>query len=542
MHNKWWHERIFYQIYPRSFSDSNGDGIGDLQGIISKLPYLKSLGIGALWLSPVYPSPNFDMGYDISDYTNINPEYGTMDDMKELLAEAKKLDIKIVMDLVINHTSYEHEWFIKSKDPSSPYHNYYFWKKGRTTKSGKRRPPNNWQSVFSGSAWTYETSNDMYYLNLFTPQQVDLNYNNPQVIEEVKNVMRFWLDLGVAGFRCDVINLIAKTSFKNGKQGVYRTGIEHYLSQPQSHTILKELHRDVLSKYDAYTVGETTDINLEGAKLYLDEELTQIFPFDHTSVDHYSLPFFKKKYKAKNMIKAMRKWQENVEWNTLFLENHDIPRSISRFGSLKHPLQSGSALLAMVLTLRGTPYIYQGQEIGMLNSHFKDISVNKDVTSINVYNILKKVFLSKKIAMHFVNNFSRDHARTPMQWDDSLNAGFTSGKPWLQINPNYKQINVAANLNDENSLLSHYKKLVAVRQNSAALTKGEISFLQSHRDVFAYKRSGKDEEILVVINLGAKHASHKLNLDGQLLYGNYDSFSDDQKKLRPFEVQIIKII
>ncbi len=540
MYNKWWHERVFYQIYPRSFSDSNGDGIGDIPGIIAKLPYLKKLGIGAIWLSPLYASPNFDIGYDISDYKMVHPEYGTMDDMKALIAKAKELDIKLIMDLVVNHTSFAHQWFIESKNPASPYHTYYFWEKGKTTRRGKRKPPNNWQSMFTGSAWEYEPSNDMFYLHLFTKEQPDLNYNNPKVIEEVKSILRFWLDLGIDGFRCDVINCISKTSLKNGKQRLYKTGKEHYLNTPGCHLILKELNREVLAPYDAYTVGETMDITIYDAKEYLDDELTQVFAFDQVQVDSHSIPIFKKKYKPKNMIKALKKWQDTVDWNTLFYENHDVPRSVSRFGSMKYYFESATALAASILFLKGTPYIYQGQEIGMTNVDFKSIDELRDVSSINVYNLLKKVFLSKRLAWRYVLNFTRDHARTPMQWDQSENAGFTTGTPWLMVNPNYEQINVASQVEDPNSILSHYTKMISVRQASKVLMKGQLEFLKTHRDILAVKRFLDNEEFLVVINLGGKKRKHGLNIDGELYYGNYGEYYDDQQYLRPFEVQIIK--
>lgn len=540
MYNKWWHERVFYQIYPRSFNDSNGDGIGDIQGIIEKLPYLKKLGIGAIWLSPLYASPNYDNGYDISDYKAINPEYGTMADMKELLKVADELDIKIVMDLVINHTSFKHQWFIESKDPKSPYHNYYFWRKGKTTKRGKRLPPNNWQSMFTGSAWTYEQSNDMFYLHLFTKEQPDLNFDHPKVIEEVKSILRFWLELGVAGFRCDVINCISKSSLKDGRPKVYKTGQEHYLNTPGCHLILKDLHNDVYAHYDAYTVGETMDITIHDAKAFLDKELTQVFAFDQVAVDHRSLPLFKKKYHPKNMIKALRKWQDTIDWNTLFYENHDVPRSISRFGSTKYRFESATALAASILFLKGTPYIYQGQEIGMTNVDFKSVDDLNDVSSKNVYKLLRKLLFPKKLAWRLVNNFTRDHARTPMQWDDSNNAGFTSGTPWLMVNPNYKAINVEAQLNDNNSILKHYEKMIALRQSSKALTKGSLTFLKSHKDILAFTRKLGESTYLVVINLGAKKRKHHLNIDGELRYGNYAEYFDDQKVLRPFEVQVLK--
>lgn len=541
MYNKWWHERIFYQIYPRSFNDTNGDGIGDIPGIIEKLPYLKELGIGALWLSPLYLSPNFDNGYDISDYKAINPEYGTMDDMKKLLKVAADLDIKIVMDLVINHTSFKHQWFLESKDPNSPYHDYYFWRKGRTTKRGKRRPPNNWQSMFTGSAWEYEASNDMFYLHLFTKEQPDLNFDNPAVFKEVQDILRFWLDLGVAGFRCDVINCISKTSLKRGRQRLYKTGREHYLNRPGCHLILKDLHTSVLEPYGAYTVGETMDINIDDAKKFLDNELTQVFMFDQTQVDQIFLPLFKKKYRPKNMVRAWHKWQTKIDWNTVFYENHDVPRSISRFGNGNYRFVSATALAASVLFLKGTPYIYQGQEIGMTNVDFTSIDQIEDVSSRNVYNLLRALKFGHKFAFKLVKNFTRDHARTPMQWDDSKHAGFTSGTPWLGVNPNYETINVAQSMKDESSIYYAYKRMITLRQSSPALTKGTITFQKSNKNVLAFTREKDGEKILVVINLSSKEVRHHVNLDGELLYSNYHEFFDGQTTLRAYEVQVIKL-
>lgn len=538
-HN-WWNDRVIYQIYPRSFCDSNNDGIGDLKGIISKLPYLKDLGIGAIWLSPVYPSPNYDYGYDISDYYDINPEFGTLDDMKELLRVAKELDIKIVMDLVINHTSFKHPHFEASKDVNSKYHNHYVWKKGKVTKKGKKLPPNNWQSMFTGPAWTYEPSNDMWYLHLFTKEQPDLNYANQEVIEEVKNVMRYWLDMGVAGFRCDVINIISKSSYEDGKHRMYKQGLEHYLSTPRCHEILHEFNRDVLSKYNAFTVGETTDVTLEAARTFTEnDELTTIFPFDHTSVDVRGIPLFKKKYKAKNMVKAMRKWQENIPWNSVFIENHDMPRAISRFGDEKNPIISGSAIAAMVLTLRGTPYIYEGQEIGMTNSEFNSIDEIRDVSARNVYFLLRKKGVCKRLSKKFVMNFCRDHARTPMQWKNAENAGFSTTKPWLKVNDDYDKVNVEDEEKAERSLLKEYKKLLQLRKDHQALTYGSIEFLDGNKNVLSFLRKYNDETLLVVINLDKKERKVKLDLDGEVIYANYLDLIDGNK-LRPFEVQIIK--
>lgn len=542
MEKVWWKEKAIYQIYPRSFCDSNNDGIGDISGIVSKLDYLKDLGIGAVWLSPVYRSPNDDMGYDISDYCDINPEYGTLGDMKKLFAEAKKRDIKVIMDLVINHTSDEHEWFKQSIDVNSRYHDYYIWGKGKPGKNGKELPPNNWQSCFTGSAWEKCQENGLYYLHLFSKKQPDLNYRNQAVIEEVKKVMRFWLDLGAAGFRCDVINAIYKTSLADGKKTAYKCGHEHYVSQPGCHKILKEFHDEVFVPYGAYTVGETMDVDLENAKTFTDGELSTVFPFDHTEVDQLFLPLFKKKYRPQNMIDALTKWQENIDWNTIFFENHDIPRSISRFGDTgKYRKQSAKMLATVLLTLRGTPYIFEGEEIGTTNCHFKDISELRDISSINVYNLVRHAGISKKLAWRWVMNFTRDHARTPVQWDASPNGGFCSVTPWLKSNPNHIDINVAKEKTDPDSIWHYFKKMLALRNEFAGLKEGTFKKLKSARDIYAYERETPEEKYLVVANMGRNKRHVEIPLIGHKIIGNYPT--EDYSKirtLRPYETIVIR--
>jgi len=513
----WWKDRVVYQIYPRSFQDSDGtkfpnDGIGDIPGIISRLDEIKDLGAGIIWLSPVYKSPDADNGYDISDYYAIHPRFGTMSDMERLFAEAANRGIRIIMDLVINHTSDEHEWFQKSREPESPYRDYYIWKPGK-----KSRPPNNWTTFFMGKAWEYDEKSGEYYLHLFDKKQPDLNYRNPKVIEEVKNIMRFWLDKGAAGFRCDVINIIYKKSFDNGKRTPAVKGIEHYKSQEENHAILKELRRDVLSHYDCFTVGETVMVDLEEAKLFCDEsrkELNMLFYFDHLEVDRRVAQFIPKKFRAKKLLEVITKWQRGLEWNALYLENHDQPRIVSHFGAAENDRVSGGAgrywqrsakMLALFeLTLRGTAFIYQGQEIGMTNFDFKSIDELNDVVSHSLNRLMKKLNIPGFLRWKWLKASSRDNARTPMQWDDSANAGFSKGKPWLGVNGNYKYINYALQKNDPDSVLSFYKTMIALRRKSDCLIYGEFLPLYADDTVIMYQRSLDDKSYTIALNFSSR--------------------------------------
>lgn len=536
----WWKREVIYQIYPRSFCDSNNDGIGDINGIISKLSYLKDLGVGAIWISPLTCSPDFDNGYDVSDYYNIDPKFGTLEDYKKLIKEAKKLNIKIIMDLVINHTSHMHKWFIESKKIDSPYHNYYIWKEPKIIK-GKKHPPNNWDSLFLGPAWTYCEENGLYYLHLFTKQQPDLNYRNPQVIEEVKKIMRFWLDIGVAGFRCDVINLIYKTSYADGKKKKSKTGIEFYLSQKGCHDILKKLNTEILKPYGAFTVGETIYASIEDAKLFTHDELSLVFPFEHTSIDTwFNLPVFRKKYNPQRMINVLKKWQQNTAWTPLFFENHDQPRSVSRFGDAKkYHKESVKALATILLTLKGTPFIYQGQEIGIPNTNFSDIEEINDVATKNVFNVFRKMHLSKKLAFKLAMNYGRDNSRTPMPWNDSDNGGFCRVKPWLRCTDTYQTINVKRNLEDIDSCFNYYKKLIALRNTEDALKIGSIEFINAGKNIFAYRRIVKERELLILCNMSGKSANLKIQTEGIPVLFNYKTFEMNKKTLRPYEAVIL---
>ena len=437
---EWWKNAVIYQIYPRSFADSNGDGIGDIPGIISKLDHLQDLGINVIWLSPVYASPNEDNGYDISDYLSIHPDYGTMDDFDELVREAKARGISIVMDLVINHTSTEHEWFQKSRQGIEPYKNYYYWS---DTWAGT---PNNWTGFFGGSCWEKDEVRGASYLHLFAPHQADLNFHEPKVFEEVEKILRFWLEKGVRGFRCDVINVLYKDNLANGKKKLVLTGSEHYLSLPGTHDILHKIYK-ILAEYDAFTVGETVFVDTKEANLLTAperEELNMVFGFEHMEIDQIIVKWFHTKFHWDKFIQTLARWQKEVPWNSLYFENHDQPRSVSRFGSKQYPEESAKLLATLLLTLRGTPFIFEGQEIGMRNFDFETMDEIRDVESLNIYGLLSKAHVPARLKWYMIRNVSRDNARTPMQWDDSAFAGFmnvaadvqedvAAAEPWLGI-------------------------------------------------------------------------------------------------------------
>jgi len=506
----WWKNNVVYQIYPRSFQDSNNDGIGDIPGIISRLDEIKALGAGIIWLSPVYKSPDADNGYDISDYYDINPKFGNMADMEKLFAEAKKRDIRIIMDLVINHTSDEHEWFKKSRDPKSPYRDYYIWRPGKKDKRGRNLPPNNWTGFFMGGTWEYDSESGEYYLHLFDKKQPDLNYKNPKVIEEVKNILRFWLDKGAGGFRCDVINIIYKTSLEDGKKSAAVQGLEHYKSQEGNHEVLKELRRDVLDKYDCFTVGETVFVGLEDAKLLCDErrkELNMLFFFDHLEIDRRISRYIPKKFRACKLLDVMAKWQHGLDWCALYLENHDQSRIVSHFGAAekdKKYLERSAKMIALFqMTLRGTPFVYQGQEIGMTNFDFTSMDQLNDVESRSMYKLMGKFCIPKSLRWKWIKISSRDNARTPVQWDDSENAGFTKGTPWLGINGNYKQINYAAQKKDPESVLNFYKKLIAFRKQNNCLVHGEFIPVYADNRLIIYQRQMEGNVYTVALNFSS---------------------------------------
>ncbi len=525
---KLWQKGIVYQIYPRSFKDSNGDGIGDIPGIISELDYLKFLGIDIIWLSPVYLSPNNDFGYDVADYYQINPEFGTMHDMDLLIRRANQLGIKIIMDLVINHTSTEHWWFKEAKKgKDNPYRDYYHW----------RDKKNNWSGFFGGTTW--EKVGDQYYLHLFDKTQADLNLSNPKVIQEIKDIMTFWLDKGIYGFRCDVINIIYKNSLKNGQRRLVLTGLEHYHSTKRNHEILQELRRDVLDNYDPFTVGETVLVTPQQAYDLMDperKELDLVIAFEHMDVDHINNKWFKVKYKPQKMMEALTKWQEALPWNCLYFENHDQPRSVSRFGSeTSYREESAKMLATILLTLRGTPFIYQGQEIGMTNGHFKSLDEIMDTETHNINKIGKKLLIPRPILRKMLFRTTRDNARTPMQWDDST--GFTTGQPWLKENDNKSYINVELASEDPNSILHFYKRLIEFRKATPALIKGDFKVISMTKDIYIYERSYKDKTFRIIANMSGKEK--KFQVYKKPVFSNYLTFLG--YSLRPYEALIIEV-
>lgn len=533
---KWWKNAIVYQIYPRSFCDINGDGIGDIPGIISKLHYLKELGVDVIWLSPVYPSPGYDNGYDISDYKGINPEFGTMEDMEKLISRAKRLGIKIIMDLVINHTSDEHEWFKKALAGDSKYRDYYYFRDGKG-----RKAPNNWGSFFGGKAWT-KTENGDYYLHLFSKKQPDLNWHNPDVYEEITDIMRFWLDKGVAGFRCDVINIIYKESLENGKRRFALTGKEHYLNTEGCHELIQRFNTEVWSKYKTFIVGETVFVTPDDAKLLSDEsrkELDAVFFFEHMDVDSRGVKWFKKAYKPCRLIRILDKWQKALEVPANYLENHDQIRSVNHFGNTgKFWEKSAKLLCGLNLCLKGLPFIYEGEEIGMTNGDFRGLRDLKDVESASVNQAMKRLLLVHSIRRRLILRTTRDNARTPVQWDSSEGAGFTTGTPWLKINANKSYINVKDEKADENSILNFYKKMIEYRKSSHALNEGTYRRVASPSDVYIFTRESDEQRLYIYCNLSSYNRSVEFYGD-KIVFGNYDIEEAENTYLKPYEFRIV---
>ena len=558
MDKKWWKESVVYQIYPRSFCDSNGDGIGDLRGIISKLDYLERLGVDVLWLSPIYKSPNDDNGYDISDYRNIMDEFGTMDDFDELLTKAHEHHLKIMLDLVVNHTSDEHKWFMESRSSKdNPYRDYYIWEKG---KDGN--PPNNWDSNFSGSAWEYDANTDMYYLHLFSKKQPDLNWRNEKVREEVFDMMEWWLDKGIDGFRMDVINMISKVKgYPDGKTipgSRYGDKLPYVMNGPHVHVYLQEMNHKVLSKYDVMTVGETPCTSVEDAQKYTGfdrDELNMVFTFEHMDVD--SDNGFKWTDKKPDLVELKRvfgKWQmglDGIGWNSLYLNNHDQPRMVSRFGDDGKYWKESAKMLAICLhMMQGTPYIYQGEEIGMKNIKFQSIEECNDIEAINAYReYTSDGRISPEDMMRYINTKGRDNARTPMQWDDTPNAGFTTGTPWFTVNPDYKEINVAEQEKDPESILNFYKKLIRLRKEYPIIVYGSYKMLYpTHEAAVVYERVQDNEKLLIACNFSAEGQELEAPKEfvenaAELLISNYPVAEISEKlSLRPYEARVYRMI
>ena len=503
----WYKEMAVYQIWPRSFCDGNGDGIGDLWGVLSKLDYIKSLNVDAIWFSPLYPSPNADFGYDISDYKDIHPDYGTLEVFRQVLDEAHKRGLRVFMDLVVNHTSSEHRWFIESKKgKDNPYHDYYYWRPGQKS-GGQRQPPNNWTSLFEGGAWEYDEGLDEYYLHLFAKKQPDLNMDNPKVREEVKDIMRFWLDMGVDGFREDVITFIAKTpELPNSYPKLpVANGMKHFSNLPKAHEYLMEFKRDVLDEYDCFTVGESPLTTPEIALRYVSDGpnkvLDEMIGFSHMEADCFMTDMIQRPFNLLKMKKAFSEWQTVLEgkaWNALYIENHDHPRIISRYGSEEYHKESGKMLAAMYILQRGTPFIYQGQEIGMLNIKLSNLSMYQDVATHNNAAIASKV-LPKGQVLKLIQRSSRENARTPMQWSDEKNAGFSQSVPWFYVNENYKTINVKAQEEDEDSILNFYRKLLKFRKEHPIVLYGDYRELRPRdKDLYVYERRYQGKRLLVI--------------------------------------------
>ena len=550
MEKKWWKEAVAYQIYPRSFMDLNNDGIGDLRGIISKLDYLKELGIDVIWICPMYKSPNDDNGYDISDYQDIMSDFGTMDDFNELLNEVHKRNMKIIIDLVINHTSDEHPWFIESRSSKeSPKRDWYIWREGKDNKE-----PNNWESIFKGSAWEYDENSKQYYLHLFSKKQPDLNWKNEDMRNEIYNMINWWLDKGIDGFRVDAISHINKeeglVDMDNPNNLKYVPSFDKHMNVDGIHKYLKELKENTFSKYDIMTVGEANGVKAEQATDWVGEnngKFNMLFQFEHIDLWNSS------EFNLPNLKKVWNRWQVNLEddgWNALFIENHDVTRVVSAWGDdTRYLKESAKALGLLYFMHKGTPFIYQGQEIGMTNVRFNDISEYDDIRSINEYNQLISQGMSEKDALEYIWSTSRDNTRTPMQWDDSLNAGFSKSNPWIHVNPNYRYINVKEQLEDSDSILNFYKKMIKVRKSNECLIYGKYNLiLEEDTNIFAYERILNDEKFLIICNLKSECSEYEyesltLKYENLILY-NYDvDAHEDLNKflLQPWEARVYKI-
>ena len=553
MERAWWKEAVVYQIYPRSFMDSNGDGIGDLNGITSRLDYLKELGVDVLWLSPVYQSPNDDNGYDISDYQAIMEEFGTMEDFDRMLEEIHRRGMKLVMDLVVNHTSDEHAWFVESrKSKDNPYRDYYIWREG---KDGKE--PNNWGSCFSGSAWEYDKTTDMYYLHLFSKKQPDLNWDNPKVRDEVFQMMNWWCEKGIDGFRMDVISLISK---KPGLPDGYQApgalyGDSGCANGPHVHEYLQEMNQKVLSRYDLMTVGECSGVTVEEAKKYANadgRELSMVFQFEHVEANGPMGKWTDERVQLKDFKTTMSKWQTELEgkaWNSLFLGNHDQARSVSRFGNDAPEYRAVSAkmLVTCLHMMQGTPYVYQGEELGMTNCPFPTLEDLRDIESINAFHELTEAGkVNPEDMMRYIRLRGRDNARTPMQWDDSANAGFTTGTPWIMVNPNYTEINAKTEMEDPDSVFRYYQKIIGLRKKEKVMVYGTYQLLDPDNEkLYVYTRTLDNEKLLVICNFTEEEEIYSVPEEfskGEVLISSYHREKAEKEiMLKPYEALVLKI-
>ncbi|MBB6646964.1 alpha-glucosidase [Halobellus ruber] len=545
----WWKEAVVYQIYPRSFNDTDGDGLGDIPGITEKIGYLDDLGVDAVWLSPVYESPQYDNGYDVADYRSIHSEFGTMDDFDRMLERLHDRDIRLVMDMIPNHTSSEHEWFQRSRsEPEGEYGDYYVWREGDPD-----QPPNNWESAFGGSAWTYDEERGAWYLHLFDVHQPDLNWRTPEVREEIYDTMNWWLGKGIDGFRLDVVNLLSKAEgLPDGDPDGEWVGSEFFVDGPRIHEHLGEMHDEVFAGTAAVTVGEMPQLDIETARKYVgDGPLDLVFPFEHMDFDFGEAGRWDiGSWELTDLKSILDRWQRGLEgyaWNTIFFENHDQPRSVSRFGDDgEYHYESATALATVVLTLRGTPFVYQGQEIGMTNSTFESLESVRDVDTVrNVRELIEDGLIENYEAIRPVVEYrSRDNARTPMQWDDTPHAGFTDGEPWIPVNDDYPEINVARQEGSA-SVLSYYRDLIALRRGTDALVRGAYDlFHPDDEQLYVYTRTLEGREVVVAINFsdGDRRARlDPLHAEASLLLSNYDDVADAPDgavELRPYEARV----
>ena len=539
-----WKKSVVYQIYPKSFNDTTGNGQGDINGVIEKLPYLQKLGVDYVWLTPIYESPMNDNGYDISDYYAINPDFGTKEDVEKLLTEAHKLGIKVMLDIVINHTSTSHHWFVESrKSKDNPYRDYYIWKEGT-----KDEPPTNWESKFGGNAWEYDEQTESYYLRLFDVSQADLNWENDQLKEEIYEMINYWIDFGVDGFRFDVINLISKGAFEDSEE----IGKEFYTDGPKVHEYLHELNRKTFGNKDIMTVGEMSSTTIENCIKYTNperQELNSVFNFYHLKVDYKNgEKWSDMKFDFIELKRILMDWQVNIAkgngWNAIFWCNHDQPRVVTRFGNDEteaNRVKSAKMLAISLHMLQGTPYIYQGEEIGMTNPKFTSINQYRDIETLNAYRSLRNQGLDEETIMKVIGQKSRDNSRTPVQWTDEENAGFTTGTPWIGIPDNYREINVEAAIKDKNSIFYTYQQLIDIRHKHDIITYGDVEPLyMDHPDLFIYKRKLDNEEWLIVANYTNDKVEipEDIDMEGELIVANNDL---NGNMLEPFDAFVVNL-